>query len=92
MDNHTDMHLRLYTLLNSLVKRGFKLITAGIDYTDSEGTLHIKWQRGGLGYQLVLIATSGLDGFSVYRVYGDEELSEDEVLFEFEHDSDIDKV
>lgn len=87
---------RLAFFLDKL--HGRDIETASIDYTDPSGPiLTIGWRPiQPLGkdnrYTLVLVASMGLNGFSVYRKYDNEELSEDQLLLDFEVDVDIDKV
>lgn len=90
--NNADLQHRLAYFLDHMIPRGFALERAQIDFTDGEGVISINWRPVTAHYDCCLVATKGLDGFSVYRCYPGEELSEDEVLFEFEHDSDISKV
>lgn len=83
---------RLAGFVDALQHSGHTVREVKIDYTNPVGyEIIISWTKRYWTCHYVLVACAGLDGFSIY-VNSEGELSEDDVVFEAERDSDITKV
>jgi hypothetical protein len=87
--------IRLAIFLENLRARNRPVKTASIDFTDTPALIKIvvtPLLGSAAGFDSVILAAEGLTGFSVVAVYPGEELSDENVIAEYENDTDIDKV
>lgn len=97
--------IRLAIFLENLRARNRPVKTASIDFTDTPALIRISIATpsasslgtSGGNYDLVLLTSDGLEGFSLVREWHDFEghsvdYSEEDVIAEYIEDLDIDKV
>jgi hypothetical protein len=88
---------RLAWFVRRLRERNRPIKTASIDFTDPKPLINITIDNPGSGYDLVLLACEGLNGFSIVRHWHDFDghaidYSDEDVIAEYETDEDISKV